>query len=71
MVVFVVVVFNVVVYAVVASPWSAIYINLPIAARRLGSACLAAHMSKISTELILGCFYGQNRLAKIPGHGPA
>ena len=45
--------------------------RIELAARRLRSACLTTHMSKVSTELILGCFYGQNRLAKIPGHGPA
>ena len=44
---------------------------IELAARRLRSACLTTHLSKVSMELTLGCFYSQNRLAKIPGYGPA
>ena len=43
--------------------------RIELAARRLKSACLTTHLSKVSTELILGCFYSQNRLSKIPGYG--
>ena len=43
---------------------------IELATRRLRSACLTTHLSKVSMELILGCFYSQNRLAKIPGYGP-
>ena len=43
--------------------------RIELAANRLKSACLTTHLSKVSTELILGCFYSQNRLSKIPGYG--
>ena len=43
--------------------------RIELAARRVKSACLTTHLSKVSTELILGCFYSQNRLSKIPGYG--
>ena len=38
--------------------------RIELAARRVKSACLTTHLSKVSTELILGCFYSQNRLSK-------
>ena len=43
---------------------------MELAARRIKTACLTTHASKTSTEL-LGGFYGQLRLAKMPNYGPA
>ena len=45
--------------------------RIEVAARRIQTACQITHMSKTSTELLLGCFYGQMRLAKMPNYGPA
>ena len=43
--------------------------RIELTARRLRSACLTTHLAKVSMELIVGCFYSQNRLAKISGYG--
>ena len=45
--------------------------RIELAARRIKTACLTTHASKTSTELLLGGFYGQLRLAKMPNYGPA
>ena len=45
--------------------------RIELAARRIKTACLTTHTSKTSTELLLGCFFGQLRLAKITNHGLA
>ena len=45
--------------------------RIELAARRLKTSCLTTHTSKTSTELLLGCFYGQLRLTKQPNYGPA
>ena len=44
--------------------------RIELAARRIKSYCITTHTSKVSTELLLGRFYGQLRLTKIPGYGP-
>ena len=44
-------------------------IELP--ARRIKTAFLTTHTYKISIKLLLGSFFGQLRLAKMPNHGPA
>ena len=43
--------------------------RIELAARRIKSYCITTHTSKVSTELLLGRFYGQLRLTKIPGYG--
>jgi hypothetical protein len=45
--------------------------RIEVAARRIQTACQITHVSKTSTELLLGCFYSQLRLAKMPNYGPA
>ena len=45
--------------------------RIGLAARRIQTACQTTHVSKTSTKLLLGGFYGQLRLAKMPNYGPA
>ena len=45
--------------------------KIELAAKRIKMACLTTQTSKTSTKLLLGSFFGQLRLAKMPNHGPA
>ena len=45
--------------------------KIELAARRIQMSCQTTHVSKTSTELLLGGFYGQLRLAKMLDYGPA
>ena len=45
--------------------------SIELAARRIQTACQTTHVSKTSTELLMGGFYGQLRLLKMPNYGPA
>ena len=40
--------------------------RIELAARRMKTACLTTHASKTSTKFLLGGFYGQLTLAKMP-----